>query len=445
VNLPLLRDLSPDRVFAFDRHGTVSVGQFLADVERLAALLPERRYLLNDCADRYHFLVGLGAALVREQVSLFPSNRVAHVWGQLSEDYPDCFCLTDQADAPAVMDVLRFPPEPGPLRAGIPYVIPEFPASRVVAIAFTSGSTGRPKPVSKRWGTFVNEARSGGASLGLDAARPGAIVATVPAQHMYGFIASIMLPLQWGYAVNRDKPFYPEDIRLSLEASPVRPVLVITPVQLRACVMEKAKLPPLDFILSSAAPLPRPVADEAEALFGARVEEYYGTTETGAIARRRQQQTESWRTFDGVRVRALAEGFEVESDYFETVVLNDVADIESSREFRLIGRNTDLVKIGGKRTSLIHLNQLLQEIDGVVDGAFLLEEGQGGREPRLSVFVVAPERTREAVLAALRMRLDDVFMPRKLWLVEALPRNATGKLPRENILRLRDEMEHQTP
>jgi acyl-coenzyme A synthetase/AMP-(fatty) acid ligase len=36
----------------------------------------------------------------------------------------------------------------------------------------------------------------------------------------------------------------------------------------------------------------------------------------------------------------------------------------------------------------------------------------------------------------LRTRIDPVFLPRPLYFVPALPRNATGKLPREALVRL---------
>jgi len=54
---------------------------------------------------------------------------------------------------------------------------------------------------------------------------------------------------------------------------------------------------------------------------------------------------------------------------------------------------------------------------------------------RLMAFVVAPGITRDALLAALRARIDAVFLPRPLLFLDALPRNATGKLPREALLR----------
>ena len=62
-----------------------------------------------------------------------------------------------------------------------------------------------------------------------------------------------------------------------------------------------------------------------------------------------------------------------------------------------------------------------------------------GRELRLAALVVAPGRRREDILESLRSRIDPVFLPRPLRLVEALPRNATGKLPRADILRLLQE------
>jgi len=54
-------------------------------------------------------------------------------------------------------------------------------------------------------------------------------------------------------------------------------------------------------------------------------------------------------------------------------------------------------------------------------------------------FVVAPGLTAPALLAALRERVDAIFIPRPLVLLEALPRNSTGKLPREALLALARE------
>lgn len=50
--------------------------------------------------------------------------------------------------------------------------------------------------------------------------------------------------------------------------------------------------------------------------------------------------------------------------------------------------------------------------------------------------MVAPTLQAEQILAALRLVMDPVFLPRPLRLVPALPRNDTGKLPRDTLLAL---------
>jgi acyl-coenzyme A synthetase/AMP-(fatty) acid ligase len=63
-----------------------------------------------------------------------------------------------------------------------------------------------------------------------------------------------------------------------------------------------------------------------------------------------------------------------------------------------------------------------------------MPDDAGDGVTRLTAFVVAPGVAREGLLAALRSRVDEVFLPRPLYFVDALPRNATGKLPREILL-----------
>ena len=49
---------------------------------------------------------------------------------------------------------------------------------------------------------------------------------------------------------------------------------------------------------------------------------------------------------------------------------------------------------------------------------------------------MAPGLDETAILDALRQGIDPLFLPRRLRLVDALPRNETGKLPRAALLPL---------
>ena len=51
----------------------------------------------------------------------------------------------------------------------------------------------------------------------------------------------------------------------------------------------------------------------------------------------------------------------------------------------------------------------------------------------------------EEIQQALRLRLDPVFLPRPLLLVPRLPRNETGKLPREALLKFAEQQARGLP
>jgi acyl-coenzyme A synthetase/AMP-(fatty) acid ligase len=61
---------------------------------------------------------------------------------------------------------------------------------------------------------------------------------------------------------------------------------------------------------------------------------------------------------------------------------------------------------------------------------FVVPEQDRERVTRLAAYVVAPGVSSEVLMSALRERIDGAFLPRPLHFVDALPRNATGKLPR---------------
>jgi acyl-coenzyme A synthetase/AMP-(fatty) acid ligase len=162
--------------------------------------------------------------------------------------------------------------------------------------------------------------------------------------------------------------------------------------------------------------------------------EIYGSTETGQIAVRESTKTQEWQLFAGVRFEqrdgvTWAFGGHVELP----TPMNDVIEPVGEQRFLLHGRMADLINIAGKRNSLSYLNLQLTAIPGVSDGAFYMPDETPDGVTRLCAFVVAPGMTAAQVQAALRERIDSIFLPRPLVLLDALPRNATGKLPRDAL------------
>ena len=63
--LPLLGERDPDAPLAWQQGQPISAARFVAEVQQLARALPATGPAVNLCHDRYHFALGLGAALLR--------------------------------------------------------------------------------------------------------------------------------------------------------------------------------------------------------------------------------------------------------------------------------------------------------------------------------------------------------------------------------------------
>jgi acyl-coenzyme A synthetase/AMP-(fatty) acid ligase len=429
---PLVRGYGDHPVFAYREGRAVGVAEYLRHVAQVAAALPERRHLLNVCADRYHFAVGFGAALVRGQLSLLPPNVTPDLIERLVSRYPDVYCLSDQGPGPAGLETLPFPAVAagGSATPAVPTIQEAQPAVSV----FTSGSTGEPVPYRKTWGSLVRSALAELDRLGI-LAQPGTtVLGTVPPQHSYGLESTVLMVMQGGLAMHASRPFFPADIRTELESLPRPRCLVTTPTHLRVLLSEPDELSRVDLVLCATAPLSPQLAMQAESRFSAPLHEIYGCTEAGQIASRRTTETEEWRALAGVTLRADRQGTWVNGGHVESeILLSDVVELRGRGRFLMHGRTADLVNIAGKRTSLAHLNYHLNSIEGVLDGVFLLPEEDGDAVARLMAFVVAPTHTAQTLMNELRQRIDAAFLPRPLCFVEALPRSVTGKLPRRAL------------
>ncbi|MGB4583556.1 MAG: AMP-binding protein [Rhodoferax sp.] len=438
-SFPLVTHPHAQDILAYGPAGPITVAHFLADVRQLAADLPSGRHVLNVCVDRYRFAVGVAAALLADKISLLPPTLTIEMMRQVKHFAPDVFCLVDQ---PQAFDLPQFAwtgaravEASAADAASATYDVPEIPAARTAAIVFTSGSTGTPVAHRKGWGGLVRSVRAEAARLGLLDGRRHSMVATVPPQHMYGFESSVLLALQSGSALSAAHPFYPADICSVLAQSPRPCLLVTTPLHLKVLLASGLDIPAPDLVLSATAPMPPQLALAVEARLQASLFEIYGSTETGQIATRRTTQTAQWTPFPELTLSVSQGRTWVSGGHVQPPMpMADELELLHGGRFLLHGRTADLINIAGKRSSLDYLNHQLNAIPGVIDGAFFMPAEQDDASvTRLMAFAVAPGMKAAALLAALRERVDAVFIPRPLVLLASLPRNSTGKLPRDAL------------
>lgn len=430
---------APDRVVAWHGGRAISARQFLSHARVLALRWPADVRVVNICEQRYHFLVGFAAALLRGGATVLPPSRAPAIVEEMLRTHEGSLAC-DDGDVEAAIAGAASSAER------------DLPLGPIAAIGHTSGSTGAPQAHPKTWGAFVHTARRDLARIReaiVEAAaesddpafatRAPSIVATVPSQHMYGMELTVMVPLAFDAGVHGGRPMFATEVAAALAEVPAPRVLVTTPAHLKItmdAIGDDEKWPSIAAIVCATAPLDPALAAAAERRLGTRMVEMFGATETFVFAARRTAHTEWWTPQEDVFVESVDDGTRVTTPWLaEPRVIQDVVELDAEGRFRVIGRNADLIDVAGKRASLADLTRKLCAVPGVVDAvAFQLDRAGASSVRRVAALVVAPGLDAETVRRELARYVDPVFLPRPLVLVDALPRNEVGKLPRERLL-----------
>ena len=415
--------------------GTVPLarGALLREAAAIAARLPPGQHVVNLCEQREAFLLAFAACVLAERVQLMPAARGETALAELRAEYPGSATITDE-------DVQR-------LRAGasqtgiVPALVPA-DEDRMILIGFTSGSTGKSQAHAKRWRALANSARLNSAAirtaLGLAADAPLSVLGTVPSHHMYGIELTVLLSLFAGMSVHADRPLFPADVAAAL-AQPARPrVLVSTPLHLRTLAESGLAFPALDLIVSATAPLDPALARQIEERLRAPLLEMFGSTETCVFATRRTARQEVWKIYEGIALQTGEDSTQVSAAWYErSQKLMDVLEMRGADGFVARGRNSDLVEVAGKRASLADITRRLCAVPGVEDAVAFQPDGTAtGVANRVAAVVVSRGVSAKEIAKQLSASLDAVFLPRPLVLVEQIPRDAVGKVPRAKLLEL---------
>jgi acyl-coenzyme A synthetase/AMP-(fatty) acid ligase len=426
----LLERISGDTPFAIHQGRILSRSSLWQDVNTLAEQLPDRRYLFNLCENRYWFCVCLLAAAARRQICLLPPSNQAAVIDEIRRNYPDVY-LAGEIPKPNTADY--FAVRPTSFSGFAP--IPDFDWQRPAVIAFTSGSTSHPKACCHSLKTFALSAKMAVDALGLSR-QCRLMLSTTPPQHMYGLETSVFWPLFSQLILYDERPFFPEDIRQAIATAPYPVMLMTTPTHLRSLVKTDGEWNNLAGIISATDTLPAPLARQTFTILGQSPYEIYGSTETLSFAWRDSLCDKLWQPYTGCRVYQNQTGENhLESPHLPVVLpLQDYIGIKEDGRFEILGRHEDMIKIGGKRASLAELNQRLNNIDGIDDGFYFLQMPNSDNV-RLAAVVVS-ELDRHTVVERLRPYIDNVFLPRKVYFVNHIPRNEVGKLTRATLEKL---------
>jgi len=337
-------------------------------------------------------------------------------------------------------------------------------------MVFTSGSQGQPQAIPKTLAQLLAEVmaleETFAPQLGANATHEDITVwATVSHQHIYGLLFLVLWPLLADRPIGRKRLLYPEDMLETLSAQAC--ILVTTPAHLKrlGSHLDWSKVHAhLRLVFSSGGPLPSHVSMDAARTLGVTPIEVFGSSETGGIAWRCQEnEPQDWTALKGVKWRLKDGCLSISSPWMPNTAWWDTTDLAaatSTGSFRLLGRQDHIVKIEEKRISLTAIERALMATPWVQEAkVVVIPTAIGDRAGAVIVAsqaglaVLHPQEAqaqtqgRRALVKMLRDVLqtscDPLALPKRWRFVDALPVDAQGKTSTRLLTALFDEFPEQ--
>lgn len=309
---------------------------------------------------------------------------------------------------------------------------------------YTSGSSDKPKAISKNLEQLLLEVVALEQTFGQDI-KATTFLATVSHQHIYGLIFKLLWPLIKQRTFYAEIVLYPEQlVDLAEKHNPL--CLISSPAFLSRQDHDLPNLQ-LQSCFSSGSLLSKTSAESSYQQLGIYPIEIFGSTETGGIGYRTQQNSNSlWTFFSGVRIKYKEEDALLESPYLtQPHKLDDRVELLNDNQFKLLGRKDRVVKIEEKRVSLNSLETALAQTPWVKQAkvvvlqqhrTFIAAVVELNDEGCLFLENHSKYQLSQQLKEKLKMKFEAVAIPRKWRYCERLPYNSQGKLPVSTLMEL---------
>ncbi len=324
-----------------------------------------------------------------------------------------------------------------------------------VLLKLTSGTTAAPRTIRFRGAQLVADAGQICDTMGISKADLN--FAVIPVSHSYGFSNLITPLLIRGVPMVMSRDRIPRAVldglaRTEATVFPGMPLFY----QAFGEMTEAPPLPKLRLCISAGAPLSLAAARKFREKFGRPIHSFYGASECGGICYDCEAtgETEGFvgRPLRSVELqpidpRAVATQFRVRSaavgdGYFPQpepgslgdglYVPDDLVTIDEMG-VRLVGRVSDLINVAGKKVNPAEVEAHLLS-HAAVRQAVVFGRTSPLRNQEVVAAVVAGEGTSEAeLLKFCRARLSGWQMPKRIFLLGALPENERGKISRRAL------------
>jgi len=303
---------------------------------------------------------------------------------------------------------------------------------------YTSGSTGKPKIIEKKFSHLEREVEELFACFGEDIT-DSLFLTSVFHYHVYGFLFYVLLPFAVQCPIFSNRINYLETC--AGFSSWKKITFVSSPAFLKRIV--KIPLTPSTqwTVFSSAGALDAAGSSNCADIFGTEAIEIYGSTETGGIAWRKQKTNPLWRPFPCVSISAAPDNtFTARSPYFDgTVTGGDLIACTDEGLFTLLGRVDSTVKIEGRRIDLKDIDAKLSALSGCADCHTIYHKTNRREQtvsfivlkkdtPLYTLYLEDEQAAKKHIQDYLYTYFDKTLAPRKIYILDAIPKNAMGKI-----------------
>lgn len=355
-------------------------------------------------------------------------------------------------------DFTRTAPGEGPGRDGCAR---EFDLDAVQCIMFTSGTTGRPKGAMLTFGNHWWSAIGSALNLGLQ--ESDAWLAAVPLFHVSG-LSILWRSVIYGISAVIHPKFDPDAVNRAIDRGEVTLLsLVAAMLQRLLDARGQAPFPPtVRAALAGGGPVPRYLLQRAEQL-GLPVLQTYGLTETASQVAtlsprdaRRKPGSAGKALFPvevtvdsppGGEGEILVRGPVVMAGYYKRpeatrealrggwLHTGDIGRLDDEGFLYVSGRRSDLIISGGENVYPAEVEAALASHPAVAEAGVIGAADPEWGEVPVALVALRPGANVEAadLQAFCRGLLAPYKIPRRVRFVEALPRNAAGKLIRTQL------------
>lgn len=211
-------------------------------------------------------------------------------------------------------------------------------------------------------------------------------------------------------------------------------------------------------IISGSQSLGRKDAEVLKKIFpNTEITLYYGASELNYItyvksADMTEERNLIGKPFPGVRVFIQDDEMYVDNAFHvENITvpysLRDSGRMDAQGNFYFLGRTDDIVGVRGRKVSMMKIENALEEVAGITESAVVLlpkEKDADMPAEIVSAFVTVegtdvPENLRQQ----LKTRLADFEIPKRVIVLETLPKNTSGKVDKARLKKMWIEQEPQ--